>query len=54
MLYAGYDNLNPNYEAMRDRFQRGKCLKQAFEWKAIKRGRWAYLFKKQKLPMMWT
>lgn len=31
MLYAGYDNLNPNYEAMRDRFQRGKCLKQAFE-----------------------
>lgn len=26
---TGYDNLNPtHYEAMRDRFQRGKCLKQ--------------------------
>lgn len=26
--FTGYDNLNPTYyEAMRDRFQRGKCLK---------------------------
>ena len=27
-IHLGYDNLNPSYyDAMRDRFQRGKCLK---------------------------